>query len=462
MIRQNVAAALLLGTALAMPAAADEQFPATLAGHAHIPALTMQVPPSDAPRGMWVSGKFTGPGNLRADQPMSQPATTGATHGNRQTGISLPFLGQPLQGFSGFSQHRAPDGSIYSLIDNGFGNKRNSADAMLLFTRVSPEWQAGRIDVRQTIFLRDPNRVVPFRITHEDTAERYLTGADFDPESIQVVGDSVWIGDEFGPYLLRAALDGRVTGIWETKVGDRTIRSPDHPALSVPASPAQPVGFEVARSGGFEGMALSPDGRHLRAMLEKPLLGADGNRERHAGREFLRVLEFDTQETRWTGREWRYRLEAGATAIGDFNMVDERRALVIERDDGEGDPSLACADPGAPRPDCFPRPAHLKRIYLVDLEQSDADGFIRKIGHIDLMNIADPEGLARIQTAANRDLSGRFTFPFFTIENAMRVDAEHILVAMDNNLPFSSGRALDRAADNEFILLRVPELLAAQ
>ena len=43
-----------------------------------------------------------------------------------------------------------------------------------------------------------------------------------------------------------------------------------------------------------------------------------------------------------------------------------------------------------------------------------------------------------------------------------RVDDTHIVVAMDNNLPFSSGRKLDRAADNEFILLAVPELLSTR
>jgi hypothetical protein len=41
-------------------------------------------------------------------------------------------------------------------------------------------------------------------------------------------------------------------------------------------------------------------------------------------------------------------------------------------------------------------------------------------------------------------------------------DDAHIIVAVDNNLPFSSGRALDKAADSEFVLLSVPELLAAR
>ena len=49
-----------------------------------------------------------------------------------------------------------------------------------------------------------------------------------------------------------------------------------------------------------------------------------------------------------------------------------------------------------------------------------------------------------------------------TIESVAAVDADHVVVANDNNLPFSAGRHLGRADDNEFILLRVPELLRAR
>ena len=87
---------------------------------------------------------------------------------------------------------------------------------------------------------------------------------------------------------------------------------------------------------------------------------------------------------------------------------------------------------------------------------------MRRIGHIDLMAIRDPQNRARQKGEFKRDLTGVFTFPFFTIENVAVVDAEHIIVANDNNLPFSIGRYVDRAADNEFILLHVPELLRAR
>jgi hypothetical protein len=171
-------------------------------------------------------------------------------------------------------------------------------------------------------------------------------------------------------------------------------------------------------------------------------------------------MAFDPARGEWTGQEFRFRLAEGATAIGDFNFVDGRRALVIERDNGEGDPSLRC--PAEPAPDCFPLPAMVKRIVMIDTGDIDAEGYVRRIGHIDLMNVADPDGVNRLETAAARDLSGVFTFPFFTIEDVMVVDDTHIMVGNDNNLPYSSGRRLDAAADNEAILLGVPEFLAAQ
>lgn len=438
--------------ALPLPALAETEFPATLAGHAALPALSLIAPPEGAPRDLWISGKFTGP--TRNDSPMSVMGDTGTLHGKRATGISLPFLGQPLQGLSGFAMDRASDGSIWVLTDNGFGSKLNSPDAALFFHRMTADFATGAVAVAQTVFLRDPDRRVPFRIANEATEARLLTGGDFDPESIQIVNGEVWIGEEFGPYLIHATTDGTILGVYPTQIDGGVVKGPDTPGVQVPAIPGKD--FTVARSGGFEGMALQPGTGLLWAMLEKPLLTADGQPEG----SFLRVSAFDPATQTWTGQGFKFALAEGATAIGDFNYIDATRALVIERDNGEGDPSLKCA--ADPAPDCFPLPAMVKRVVLIDTANVDASGFVRRIGHVDLMNIADPAGMARLPTAAGRDLAGVFTFPFFTIENVMRVDDTHILVANDNNLPFSTGRQLDQAASNEFILLSVPELLSAE
>jgi hypothetical protein len=71
--------------------------------------------------------------------------------------------------------------------------------------------------------------------------------------------------------------------------------------------------------------------------------------------------------------------------------------------------------------------------------------------------IADPNKLARKPLH-----DGVLKFPFFTIENVEVVDAAHIVVGNDNNLPFSSSREPNKADDNELVLLEAGELLRAK
>ena len=58
--------------------------------------------------------------------------------------------------------------------------------------------------------------------------------------------------------------------------------------------------------------------------------------------------------------------------------------------------------------------------------------------------------------------AGYLDFPFVTIENVDVIDATHIIVGNDNNLPFSAGRDPKKADDNEFVLLEVKDFLAAK
>lgn len=434
-----VSLAVLTG---AVPAAAQEMVPATLAGHAVIPAFSFSAPPADAPQETWISGRFTA-GPVPVNTPQSL-VTNGLRH---------PFFGQPLQGFSGYALARGEDESLLALIDNGFGARNNSSDALLGWTRLAPDFETGEIAVLDRVWLHDPDRAVPFRITHEATEARYLTGADFDTEGMQQVGDTIFIGDEFGPYLIAATIEGRVTAVYPTLVDGVELRSPDNPALRVPAVAG--TDFRMPRSGGFEGLALTPSGDRLWAMLEQPLLTETGEPEG----AFLRTLAFDPVAREWTGESFRFALTEGATAIGDFNFIDDTRALVIERDGGQGDPSLACAE--GETEGCFPNPARVKRITLIDTAQIDADGFVARLAQVDLMAIADPDGIARLATDGEI-AEGVFTFPFVTIESVLRDGEEHILVSNDNNLPFSAGRRLGLADDNEIIRLHVPELLSAR
>ncbi|MBL6616683.1 MAG: esterase-like activity of phytase family protein [Reyranella sp.] len=440
---------------VATSAMAQTKYPAVLEGHAVLPALTLVPAPADAPEQLQISGRYAGPPGQRVDTPESVPGISALSDKNapRPTGISLPFKGQPVQGLSGIKNMK--DGTFLTLTDNGFGSKANSPDAMLMFHVLRPDWKTGAVERVSTTFLHDPDRKVPFRIVNENTPKRYLTGSDFDIESIQPIGDNLWFGDEFGPFLIKTDKNGKVLQVFDAVVDGKVVRSPDNPNLTLPAAPG-PVKFEVRRSKGFEGMAASPDGKFLYPLLEGALVTADGKPESKDGTSYLRILEFDVDKGAWTGKSWKYALEQPGNAIGDFNLIDAQSGLIIERDDSEGDPALACA-PGAIKPDCFNVPAKFKRIYKVDFGQADGDGFVKKVGYIDLMDIDDPNKVAR---QGGRD--GKLTFPFFTIENVDVIDGERIIVGNDNNLPFSSGRALGKSDDNELIILKVTDLLKAK
>ncbi|MFP3542120.1 esterase-like activity of phytase family protein [Rhizobium sp. SIMBA_035] len=438
---------------IATSASADQQeFTATLAGQAILPANTMTPAPADAPEFLKHSGKFTTVDRKRTEALGTVPGKDGA----RVTDLKLPFDGQPIQGFSGIKT--MADGTFWTLSDNGFGSKFTSSDSMLFLHQMKFDWASNKAEVVKNLFLSDPNKIAPFPIVMEGSDTRYLTGADFDIESVQPVADDFWVGDEFGPYLLKFDAKGALTEVIPTVVDGKPVISPDNALIQLPGTPVgkNPV-FNLKRSGGFEGLAMSKDGAKLYGLLEGALFQDDSKMETVDGHTAIRVIEFDAASKKWTGRSWFYPFEDKGASIGDFNMLDETTALVIERDNGAGTKDKACADPKQPKPDCFEAPAELKRVYKIEFNDANVGKAVRKIGYIDLLNIKDPDNKKK---AGSKD--GVYDMPFVTIENVDRVDATHIIIGNDNNLPFSAGRAVDKADNNEFSLLEVGEFLNAK
>ncbi|MDX0889590.1 glycerophosphodiester phosphodiesterase [Sinorhizobium medicae] len=452
MTKSILAAMALILLASSAALAEEKVFPATLKAHAILPANTIIAAPANAADYLKTSGKFATADRKRA----VELGSVGGKDGVRPTGLSLPLNGQPMQGFSGIKAME--DDTFWSLSDNGFGNKLNSTDAMLMLHHLRIDWEAGKVQALKTLFMSDPDHKAPFPIVMEGSATRYLTGGDFDVESIQPVADGFWVGEEFGPYILKFDTAGKLTDVIATMVDGEPVVSPDNPALTLQGDPSKKApAFNLKRSGGYEGLALSKDGTRLYGLLEGPIWADSESVEQADGRPALRIIELDAASKAWTGRSWLYPLAEGGEAIGDFNMLDEKTALVIERDNGAGTVNKACADPKNPQPDCFAVGSKVKRIYKIAMDDENVGGAVRKIGYIDLLKIADPDNRKRQGGG-----EGFYDMPFVTIENVDRVDATHIIVGNDNNLPFSAGRSLDRADDNEFVLLEAGDFLKAE
>ena len=347
-----------------------------------------------------------------------------------------PFVGrQPVQGIS--SVLRVNNGDFLVMADNGFGAKENSADFLLRVYRISPDFRtknsgSGTIDVSPHITLHDPDHKIDFPIVADGDnypgsaipvdprikSGRLLTGGDFDIESFRQAHDgTLWFGDEFGPFLIHTDANGRVL---EAPIALPGVKSPQNPFLGGETP-------NLGRSKGFEGMAISPNSKTLYPMLEGPLAGDIQSR--------LLINEFDLKRGAYTGKQWAYRMEAEAStgqAIGDLTAVNASLFLVIERDNFEG------------------ANAKFKKIFLIDLNRVDAQGFLVKTQVADLLRIADPDGLAG---------GGTFRFPFQTIESVIPLGARRIGVLDDNNYPFSNGRVPGEPDPNEFIILRLDQPL---
>ena len=451
---QSTLVSILLGLS-AGAVLAQTEVTATLAGHAFVPAQTVTKAPKNAGPLFQTSGKFANDPRQRVEKLGSVAANTfvGDPKWPRASGGFLPLKGQSVQGFSGIQP--VGDGTFLALTDNGFGNKVNSMDALLMVHHVKPDWQTGKVRMLKTTFLRDPDRKVPFFIQNENSAERYLTGSDFDVESIQRVGNEWWFGDEFGPYVLRTTSDGKVLGVIETVVNGKKYQGPDHYLHARPPVPT-PLPFNVRRSGGFESMAKSVDGKKLYPMFEWPLWDAEAKAyESQMGQNFTRILELDVASQKYTGQQWKYRFEKVGNVAADFQMVNAHIGLVIERDDASEGVNPGC--PQEKRTDCFTHPAQFKRVYKIDMSQVDADGFVKKVAFIDLTHIANPDGKAHWG-----DNTAVFALPHLGPEGLAVVDAEHIVVVNDNNFPYSSGRTIGQPDHNEITLLNIKTLMDAQ
>lgn len=422
---------------------------------------------SAAAAALFANGEGPAAHELVAWAALPQEARTpGPTSGQFITaanGVTPPFIGaQPIPGWSGLLSNG--DGTFTALPDNGFGAKGNSGDYVLGIYRVKPAFKVvgdgttapGSVVNKSFTALNDRHGIlkngkgVELTITADRAnyfsgagrgtdsgipvdaqirEKRLLTGFDFDVESIARAADgTLWIGEEFGPYLLHFAVNGTLL---EEPVPHPFLKSPNHPDVLAGTASAT-----LAASRGFESLAFDHKRRFLYAVPEATP-SVDASRPVPGDERVLEIFEFDPRSRSYTGRTFKYRKDGTATAnavvIGDMTNISKDVFVLIERDA------------------LFGPAAVIKRMYLIDLNVKDADGVLKKQLLVDLLDIDDP-----------RDIGGdlpnlepaKFNMPFDSVESVLALDARTLGVAIDTNFPSEDGRTDGVPDSTEFIKLR--------
>lgn len=160
-----------------------------------------------------------------------------------------------------------------------------------------------------------PRDEVPYDYAAQQQLELNPNGID--PEGlVRAPNGDFWIAEEYGPSILR--LDG--TG----KVLKRYVpQGIEWAGADYPISGVLPAIYEKRkRNRGFEGLAISPDGKTLFAIMQSPLHNPDaetGDCSRNA-----RILVFDIA-TEAPVAEYAYRLEVAAEFDTESPDADEMK-----------------------------------------------------------------------------------------------------------------------------------------
>lgn len=198
----------------------------------------------------------------------------------------------------------------WALSDRGPGGGLISYDTRLSRFSISIDPATGAISnfrVKQTVKFTDPNGLLtqsPFDADKnlnglnplDFNGSASVLGRSFDPEGLVVVpGNGHFIvADEYGPSVYEFDRKGRLVRVFETpanlipKVG-----------ATVDYNATRDLGATAGRQDnrGFEGLAITPDGKTLVGVLQDPLIDdgppADNNGR---NRRTLRIVVFDNDK----------------------------------------------------------------------------------------------------------------------------------------------------------------------
>ena len=164
-----------------------------------------------------------------------------------------------------------------------------------------------------------------------------------DDESVALPGNgSIWVGDEYGPYIYHYDATGRMTGairppeaVIPRRQGMENF-SAGEMAKGEPQSGRQ-------NNQGFEGMSIVPGTKTLFAMTQSALMQDLDPTAPKATRRNVRLLEYDIAGTPRLIHEYAVQLplyadgkRSGVAAQSEMLALDDHRLLLLCRDSGGG------------------------------------------------------------------------------------------------------------------------------
>lgn len=182
-----------------------------------------------------------------------------------------------------------------------------------------------------------------------------VLGRSFDPEGFVVNprNGNFLVSDEYGPSLYEFNRSGQLVRTYTTP----TNLVPRNSASGQPNFASDAGNNAGKRSNrGFEGLAVSPDGRYAFAMLQSPMLDEGGAGQ--TGR-FTRIVKFDTETGEAVG-QYAYKMDRTGQGQGISALVaiNDTQFMVLERNNrgiGVG-ATLATAD---------------KSVYMIDISGAE-------------------------------------------------------------------------------------------
>ncbi|MGH2413160.1 MAG: esterase-like activity of phytase family protein, partial [Microcystaceae cyanobacterium] len=320
----------------------------------------------------------------------------------RIAGDATDLSGQPngangnrLGGFFSDLYYDRSNNVYYGLSDRGPGGGTIPYDTRVQkFTLdVNPQTGAiSNINLSKTILFTNPNQASPPPISTKNyngynplllNGNKSILGLSADPEGFAVAPNgNFYVSDEYGPSLYEFNPQGSFIRAFNTP----NLAANTNPINLIPKESNGTLNYVDGRptitngrqdNRGFEGLAITPDGSTLFAMLQDPLVN-EGSPDGRYSRN-LRIVEFDTATGNSTA-QYIYQLEDLASinarvpnnqfntnqqgrsiGISAITALNDHEFLVIERDNqgiGVAAPTEA---------DVANNPVASKRIYKIDL-----------------------------------------------------------------------------------------------